>query len=135
MTLPVIHSCFFSFLIASACTQPLQYCPFDDEYGGYKASLPGHFPLVFIIWQHSIFTPFLASYLNLYKYFLDSIHIFIDLDSGAYFPGYAKLRISFLPVYAILLNAISHFFFTGFVSFSTANSLPMGCFPLSLDFQ
>lgn len=40
---------------------------FDDEYGGYKASLTGHFSLVFIIWQHSIFTPFLASYLNIYK--------------------------------------------------------------------
>jgi len=39
----------------------------------------------------------------------------MDLDSAAYFSGYAKVRISCLPVYALLFNAISHFFFTGFL--------------------
>lgn len=77
------------------------------KYGGYKASLSDDFPLVFIIWQHTLFTPFLVTSLKLYKSFLDSTCIFMDLDSAENLSGYAKLRISCLPVYAILFNAIS----------------------------
>lgn len=48
----------------------------------------------------------------------------MDLHSTAYFSGYAKLRISCLPVPTILLNALSCFFFTGFVFLSTADFSP-----------
>lgn len=114
---------FLFFLTTSDCTQPLQRCSCDDKAWEAIKHLCLILSLLFLLCllcfvlfyhlpMYSLYS--LSSHQKVYKSFLDSTHIFLDLDSAVYFPGHAKLRISCLPASAILLKAISCFSFNDF---------------------